>query len=89
MSFSQYVVLKKGPCPYVCSRCIKKGPLYFTHATQKFHLLKAIEIFHFVWKFASAWKSISHYKWFEVIWFYTNIYPCSRLHTKERTGFIL
>jgi len=28
------------------------------------------KFFHFVWKFASAWKSISHCKLFEVIWFY-------------------
>jgi len=40
MSFAQYVVLKKGP--YICSRYIKKGPLYFTHATQRIYLLKAI-----------------------------------------------
>jgi len=23
----------RAHCPYVCSRYIKKGPLYFTHAT--------------------------------------------------------
>jgi len=36
MSFAQYMVLTKGPCPYFCSHYIKKGPLYFIHATQKF-----------------------------------------------------
>ena len=73
---------KRAPCPYVCSRYIKKGPLYFTHATQKFYLLKANQIFHFVWKFASSWKPISHCKLFEVIWFYIAI--C--LHIKLLKG---
>ena len=73
---------KRTPCPYNCSRYIKKGPLYFTHATQKCYLLKEIQLFHFVWKFASAWKSISHCKLFEVIWFY--IVLC--LHIKVVKG---
>jgi len=54
MSFAQYMVLKKGPLPYVCSRYIKKRPLYFAHATQKFYLLKEIQIFHVVWNFDSV-----------------------------------
>jgi len=31
MSFAQYMVLKKGPSPYVCSRYIKKGPYILLH----------------------------------------------------------
>jgi len=34
--------LEKVPLAPVCSRYIKKWPLYFAHATQKFYLLKAI-----------------------------------------------
>ena len=36
---------KRICCRYVSSRYIKQGPLYLTHATQKFYLLKAIQIF--------------------------------------------
>jgi len=45
MSFAQYMVLKKVPCPYVCSRYIKKGPLYFTHATEYFTCWKQFKFF--------------------------------------------
>jgi len=48
MSFAQYMTLKKGPLP------LKKGPLYFTHATQKILLAESNLNFYFVWKFASA-----------------------------------
>jgi len=34
--------------------------------------------FYFVWKFASAWNSISHCKFFELIWFY--IVLCLHTH---------
>ena len=51
---------KRAPWPYVCSRYIKKSP-YILHMLHK--------IFHFVWKFSSAWKFISHCKLFKVIWF--------------------
>ena len=71
--------LEKVPLAPVCSRYIKKWPLYFTHATQKFYSLKAIKIFYFVWKFASARKYISHCKLFEVIWFYIVLCPHIKL----------
>jgi len=63
---------KRAHCPYICSRYIKKGRLYFTHPAQKFYCTyrKQFKIFLFFWKFAYAWKSISHCKLFEVIWFY-------------------
>jgi len=41
--------------------------LYFAHAIQKLHSLKASLVFHFVWEFAFAWWPISHCKLFEVI----------------------
>jgi len=43
--------LEKEHLAPVCSRYIKKGPLPFTHAVEKFYSLKAIQIFLFVWKF--------------------------------------
>jgi len=36
------------------SQTLRNGTLYFTHAVQKLYLLKASEIFYFVWDFASA-----------------------------------
>ena len=134
----------------------KIAPIFYTCYT-KILLAKSNLNFYFAWKFASPWKSISHCKLFEVIWFYIvlclhikvvkgpplalllcfekhmtcsrvvyqlldktmeivsakvskrdhatslkkkgdrdnslvrlpNIHPCSQLHTKERTGFIL
>ena len=60
---------KRAPCPYVCSRYIKKGP-YILHMLHKnFTCWKQFKFF-IVWKIASAWKPISHCKLFEVIWFY-------------------
>jgi len=46
----------------------QKGVLYFAHAIQKRYSLKTSQIFHVVCEFASAWKSILHCKWFEVLW---------------------
>jgi len=37
---------------------VSEETLYFAHAIQKLYSLRASEIFHFVWEFASAWKSI-------------------------------
>ena len=64
------MVLKKRPLP-LCLFMLhqKRAPIFYTCYT-KILLAEAIEIFHCVWKFASAWKSIWHYKLFEVIWFY-------------------
>jgi len=44
MSFAQYMVLKKGRLPLCLFTLVshEKRALYFTHATQKFYLLKAI-----------------------------------------------
>ena len=62
---------KRTHCPYVCSRCIKKGP-YILHMLHKnFTVFAESNLnFYFAWKFASPWKSISHCKLFEVIWMY-------------------
>ena len=72
---------RKAPCPYVCSRHIKKGPLYFIRYSN-ISLAESNLNFYFPWKFASAWKSISHCKLFEAIWFY--IVLC--LHIKVVKG---
>ena len=73
---------KSAPCPCLFT-LHQKRPLYFKHATQKFCSLKAIYIFSFVRKFASAWKSISHCKLFEVVWFY--IVLCLRIKVVKGT----
>jgi len=39
------MALKKGPLPLCLFTLHQKRPLYFTHATQKLYLLKAISIF--------------------------------------------
>jgi len=72
---------EKAPCLYVCSRHIKKGSLYFTRYSN-ISLAESNFNFYFVWKFASAWNSISHCKLFDASWFY--IVFC--LHTKVVKG---
>ena len=49
---------------------------------QNFACWKQLKFFHFVWKSASAWKSISHCKLFEVIWFY--IVLCLHIKVAKR-----
>jgi len=82
MSFAQYMALKKGPLPpmfvHVTS---KKGPIFYICFTNIL-LAESNLNFYFDWKFASAWKSISHCKLFEVIWL--NIVLC--LHIKFVKG---
>jgi len=82
MSFAQYMALKKGPLP-LCLFTLhqKRAPIFDTYCT-KILLAESNSNFYFVWKFASAWKSISHCKLFEVIWFY--IVLC--LHIKVVKG---
>jgi len=38
--FAQICGLERATAPYISSRYIKKGPLYFTHATEKVYLPK-------------------------------------------------
>ena len=54
--------------PQVLMRLIKNRSRYFAQAFDKFYLLKAGWIFHYVFEFASAWKSTKICKSFEVIW---------------------
>jgi len=75
MSFAQYMALIKG----ALTQCLftlhqKRAPIFYTCYT-KVLLPESNSNFYFVWKFASAWKSISHCKLFEVIWFYTVLCP--------------
>ena len=82
MSFAQYMALKKDSLP-ICLFTLhqKRAPIFYTYYT-KISLAKSNLNFHFAWKFASPWKSISHCKLFEVIWFY--IVLC--LHIKVVEG---
>jgi len=65
------VVSKRGPWTlYIYSHYIKKGaPMFCTCYTKTF-CWKQIIFFIILWKFASAWMSVSHCKLFEFIWFY-------------------
>ena len=76
------MALKKGPFP-LCLFTLhqKRAPIFYTCYT-KILLAESNLDFYFVRKFASAWKSISHCKLFEVIWFY--IVLC--LHIKVVKG---
>ena len=70
---------KKGPFP-LCLFTLhqKRAPIFYTCYT-KILLAESNSNFYFVWKFASAWKPISHCKLFEVIWFYTVLYLCIKV----------
>jgi len=79
------MALKKGPLP-LCLFTLhqKRAPIFDTCYT-KISLAESNSNFYFVWKFASAWKSISHCKLFDVIWFYDVL--C--LHIKVVKGLTL
>jgi len=77
------MALKKGPLPLCLFTLHQKRvfPIFYTCYT-KILVAESNLNFCFVWKFASAWKSISHCKLFEVIWFH--IVLC--LHIKVVKG---
>jgi len=82
MSFAQYMALKKGSLPLsLFTLHQKRAPIFYACYT-KILLAESNLDFYFVWKFASAWKSISHCKLFEVFLFY--IVLC--LHIKVGKG---
>jgi len=66
MSFAQYMVLKKCTLPLYLFTLHKEMARIFYTCYTKILLTETI-IFSFFWKFASAWKSISHCKLFEGI----------------------
>ena len=53
-------------CP---RQTLRKGPIFYTRYTKALFIESKFNFFDFLWEFVSAWRSISHYKLFEVIWF--------------------
>ena len=64
-----YGLEKRPVAPMFVHVTSKRAPIFYTCYT-KILLAESNLNFYFVWKFASAWKYISHCKLFEVIWLY-------------------